>query len=40
MGLTLAMTHTQGTLLTVAIIVALVLFFGVVVISDDLDWFD
>lgn len=36
----IAMTHSQGTLLTVAIIVAIVIVFGVIVFTDDLDWFD
>lgn len=35
-----AMTHTQGTLLTVLIIVVLAILFGVIVISSDTDWFD
>lgn len=35
-----AMTTTQGKLLTVALIVLIVLVFGVIVISDDTNWFD
>lgn len=31
---------TAGTLGTIAIIVLLVVLFGVIVISDDMDWFD
>ena len=31
---------TAGTLATIAIVVLLVLRFGVLVISDDTDWFD
>jgi hypothetical protein len=36
----IAMTHTEGTLLTVAIIVIIVLVCGVLVVTDDMDWFD
>ena len=36
----IAMSHADGTLLTIAIIVILVLVFGVIVITTDLDWFD
>lgn len=35
-----AMTHAQGTLLTVAIIVILAVVFGVWIFTDDMDWFD
>jgi hypothetical protein len=37
---TIAMTSAQGTLLTIAIIVVIVLLAGVIVISDDMNWFD
>lgn len=36
----LAMSHTAGTLLTVAIIVFLVVVCGAFIITNDLDWFD
>lgn len=36
----LALTHDQGVILTIVIIVILVVVFGCIVITDDFDWFD
>jgi hypothetical protein len=36
----IAMSHANGTLLTISIIVVLVIVLGVIVITDDIDWFD
>jgi uncharacterized membrane protein len=36
----LAMTNAEGTILTVVVIVLLVLVLGVLVVSDDTNWFD
>jgi hypothetical protein len=35
-----AMTNAEGTILTVVVIVLLVLVLGVLVVSDDTNWFD
>lgn len=40
LALVLAMSSAAGTALTIGIIVLLVLVFGVIIFSSDMNWFD